>query len=223
MGKKGLVDQLKDAMTQSDLSEDEHLHTESVVGVEDGGGLIGPTFQDADPPSGMDVVDKEAAALIVATPPSYPTPTNPNLQRLSEAVETLLSYLPPAYAHLLDVISVEHGRPRAVFVLSQLQLCFERGDTSFLLPDYTDLYGEAAASFTVPATSVCGACGKSFQPARVGQLFCSNACGGRIASQQYHQHAASPLTSNLVVEQPVIQSNEQLQVYLRAQSAQQPS
>lgn len=99
--------------------------------------------------------------------------SNPTVKVLDEACRVLLRFLPEEVSEFLYSQSIDEGRPLAAYVLSQLHLMRERGESSYVMGEYLDIPG-----LVVPKTSReleptrCEWCSAVFQPENRGQRFC---------------------------------------------------
>ena len=112
-----------------------------------------------------------------------PSPATPAPTTLADAAAIFLRHLPVPMVELItEMCQTEHRQP-AQYLLSYMKLAYDRGETSFFMPedDLHVFFAHAGQSAPTLAPTVCEQCHATFAPTRLGQRFCPDPDDGSIS------------------------------------------
>ena len=117
-----------------------------------------------------------------------PAPASLAPTTLADAAVIFLRHLPEPMVDLItEMCQTEHRQP-AQYLLSYMKLAYDRGETSFFMPedDLHVFFAHAGQSAPTLVPTVCEQCHATFAPARLGQRFCPDPDDGSISCGRQH-------------------------------------
>ena len=114
----------------------------------------------------------------------------------------------------------------AAYMLSHLHLVYERGETSYLMGEYSEAVkaGTPADVNLLPESSTCEYCGGKFKPEKKGQRYCpppddgTEPCGRKASLEAIHKQRDVRTIDMPGVDRPHYNTPEQIQAMLRTPS-----